>query len=247
MKHLIILTFLATILLVGCSDNSSDISTSAQSDVYSEIDLAALRVNIGISDLHDLTPEEIDGLVFMREEEKLARDVYLTFHDLYNTNIFTNIAGSEQVHTDAVLILLDRYEITDPVGDNAIGVFVNDDLQALYNDLVASGNESLENALYVGCAIEEIDILDLMEHMSHTHYKDIILVYQHLLDGSGNHLRAFVPQWEQLTGQVYEPRFMSEDLFESILNASGGSGNGHGGGGGGNGGGGNGHGGGRNH
>jgi len=245
MKHLIIFTLLATTLLVGCSDNSSDFSTSAQSDVYSEIDLAALRVNIGISDLHDLTPEEIDGLVFMREEEKLARDVYLTFHDLYNTNIFTNIAGSEQVHTDAVLILLDRYEITDPVGDNAIGVFVNEDLQALYNDLIASGNESLENALYVGCAIEEIDILDLMEHMSHTLYKDIILVYQHLLNGSGNHLRAFVPQWEQLTGQVYEPRFMSEDLFESIMNASGGGGNGHGGHG--NGGGGNGNDGGRNH
>lgn len=239
MKHLLILTLITTTLLVGCSDNSSDFRSSDHSSAYSEINLETLRVNIGNMDLMDLTPSEINGLLFMREEEKLARDVYLTFHEQYSTNVFTNIAGSEQVHTDAVLILLERYDITDPVGDNPIGVFVNEDLQTLYDELIASGTESEANALYVACAIEEIDILDLEEHMSHTAYKDIEMVYQHLLDGSGNHMRAFVPKWEQLTGEIYEPRFMSEEAFDEIMSASG-PGNGGGGGGNGNGGGGNG-------
>ena len=233
MKHLLILTLIATTLLVGCSDSSSDLSSSEHSSAYSEINLEALRVNIGNTELMDLTPAEINGLLYMREEEKLARDVYLTFHDQYNTNVFTNIAGSEQVHTDAVLILLERYDITDPVGDNPIGVFANADLQTLYDELIASGTESEANALYVACAIEEIDILDLEEHMDYTLYKDIKMVYQHLLDGSGNHMRAFVPKWERLTGQIYEPRFMSEEAFDEIMSASGpggGGGNGHGGG-----------------
>ena len=233
MKHLIFLILMVTSLLVGCSDQSTDPSAIESSSAMSEIDLDLLRVNIGNTELADLTPGEINSLIFMREEEKLAHDVYLTFHELYGTNIFANIAGSEQVHADAVLILLERYEIADPVGDNPIGVFVNEDLQTLYNDLIASGSESLEDALFVGCAIEEIDILDLVECMSQTAYKDIVMVYQHLLDGSGNHLRAFVPQWESLTGQVYEPRFLSLEFFEEIMSAGGpGNGNGNGNGGG---------------
>lgn len=49
----------------------------------------------------------------MREEEKLARDVYLTFGEKWGLTLFTNIAKSEQTHTDAVKTLLDRYEIKD--------------------------------------------------------------------------------------------------------------------------------------
>ena len=233
MKYLLMLTIIAATLVAGCSDNSSGFSSANQSNFHSEIDLETLRVNIGNIALEELTPAEIHGLEFMREEEKLAHDVYLTFHEQYGTNIFTNIAGSEQVHTDAVLILLDRYDIEDPVGDNGIGVFTNEDLQALYTELIESGSQSLEDALYVGCAIEEIDILDLIEHMSHTNYKDLQMVYQHLLEGSGNHLRAYVPQWEQRTGLEYEPRFLSVEAFDEIMSASGPGGGGNGGGGGG--------------
>ncbi len=241
MKHLLILALITTTLLLGCSDNSNDITANDAAEVsFHDMTLEELRVNIGNEAIMDLTPEEIAGLVFMREEEKLARDVYLTFHDQYGVNIFNNIAGSEQMHTDAVLLLLDRYGIADPVGDNPVGVFENEALQALYDDLIAEGSQSLEDALFVGCAIEEIDILDLEEYMAGTVYKDLLLVYRHLLDGSFNHLRAYVPFWENQTGLVYEPRFLSVEQFEEIMSASGpGGGNGNGGGGnGGNGGGG---------
>jgi len=56
-----------------------------------------------------LSESEMQGLILMREEEKLARDVYTTLGEKWDLNIFINIAGSEQTHTDAVKYLLDRY------------------------------------------------------------------------------------------------------------------------------------------
>ena len=105
-----------------------------------------------------LTADEIAGLQFMREEEKLAHDVYMTFYQQYGLAIFNNIANSEATHMAAIKTLLDRYGIADPAAGKPIGVFTNPELQALYNQLIAQGSQSLAAALKVGGAIEEIDI-----------------------------------------------------------------------------------------
>jgi len=216
---LLALTILLSCLMLGCSDDSSNAPLyDAHDTEIASIDLDALRTDLDNEKVNDLTDEEIDGLVFMREEEKLARDVYLTFQSLYDLNIFANIAISEQAHTDAVLVLLERYGIVDPVGDNAVGVFGNEELQDLYDDLVAEGSESEQAALFVGCAIEEIDILDLEEYIDGTDHADLLKVYGNLLDGSCNHLRAFVRLWEQQAGQEYVPRFLSVEDYETIIN-----------------------------
>ncbi len=55
----------------------------------------------GGANASELSQAEIDGLLFTREEEKLARDVYAAL-DGYG-NPFVNIRGSEQSHMDAVL------------------------------------------------------------------------------------------------------------------------------------------------
>ena len=87
-----------------------------------------------------LSATEIDSLQFMREEEKLARDVYLTLYDVWNVEIFNNIASSEQQHMDAIKSLLDKYDLDDPIIDNnSIGDFHNPVLQALYTELVERG------------------------------------------------------------------------------------------------------------
>ncbi len=222
---LLAVTVLALALLTGCSDDTSDPVAVTSPAAAVPLNLDDLATALTDMELKDLTPDDTAGLVYMREEEKLARDVYLTFADQYALNVFTNISASEQKHMDAVLLLLDRYEITDPIGDNAQGVFQDETLQALHDDLIATGGESLEEALLVGCAIEEIDILDLMSYSAETTPADILLVYGHLLAGSSNHLRAYVSQWEQATGQTYEPRYLSVEDFEAIMAAT----NGHGG------------------
>ena len=102
-----------------------------------------------------LTEQEIDQLLFIREEEKLARDVYLALAEKWNVPIFTNIAQSEQQHMDAVGQLIVKYGLTDPITDNTPGEFTNGILQGLYDDLVSSGKESLLDAYKIGTFIEE--------------------------------------------------------------------------------------------
>jgi hypothetical protein len=166
-----------------------------------------------------LSDAEVEGLLYMREEEKLARDVYLTLYDEWGVPVFQNIANSEQTHTNAVRNLLDRYDIEDPVADNDVGVFVNSTLQALYDQLVEEGSRSLADALRVGAAIEEIDILDLEERIAQTDNSDIQLVFENLMKGSRNHLRAFISNLKRQAGETYQPQYLSQAAFESIVDA----------------------------
>jgi hypothetical protein len=181
-----------------------------------------------------LDPFEIESLMYVREEEKLARDTYLTLYDIWGTDIFQTIAGSEQNHMDAVLGLLDKYNLEDPVLPE-IGVFQNDFLQGKYTELVAWGEQSVADALLVGCTIEEIDLVDLAVRMAQIDNRDILSVFQNLTDGSENHLRAFVARYESLTGETYTPVYLDLNTYQQIINGSSDSG-GRGGNGGGNGG-----------
>ena len=134
---------------------------------------------------------DISWLTYMREEEKVARDVYLSLNDRWNARIFKNIAASEQQHMDAIKNLLDTYSIPDPAAGKGLGEFTNPDLQKLYDDLIQQGSISKAEALRVGVVIEETDIDDLNEAIATTQHNDIRTVYGNLLQGSLNHLDAF--------------------------------------------------------
>lgn len=182
----------------------------------------------------DVDEQEIADLLWMREEEKLARDVYITLGETWSLPVFSNISQAEQQHMDAVGALLDRYEIQDPVGDNGVGVFTNPELQALYDQLVEQGSQSATDALMVGGAIEELDILDLQKAIANTDNADIQQVYTSLNAGSENHLRAFVGNLERQSGESYSPQYMDQGAYDAIMAGS--NGNGQGGNGQGNGG-----------
>ena len=167
----------------------------------------------------ELSEAETEGLLYMREEEKLARDVYLTLYAEWGMPIFRNIANAEQTHMDAIGTLIERYGLEDPVASNDIGVFTNSTLQDLYDQLVEEGSESLASALRVGVAIEEIDILDLQEYIAQTDKGDIQQVYENLTRGSRNHLRAFVSRLERETGETYEPQYLSQEAYDAIVNS----------------------------
>ena len=211
-KPLVIILITFLFLLTSCSS-----PVEADNSNYSEeIDIAKVLETMEIG---DITPEELDGLVFMREEEKLARDVYLTMFEKWEMKIFSNISKSEEKHTSAVKLLLDRYSIEDPVQNNDIGIFTNSELQELYNSLVERGNSSLIEALKVGAAIEEIDIIDLEEQINDiVKSEDIILVYNNLLKGSKNHLRAFSRNISS-QGETYTPQYMDQESYQEIINS----------------------------
>jgi len=138
-----------------------------------------------------LTEAEEQHILYMREEEKLARDVYLTLYELWGAEIFANISESEQRHMDAVKNLITRYGLVDPVVDDAVGVFTNPYFAGLYDELVMAGESSPEEALKVGVHIEELDIADLELALQEISMRAVRRVFQNLRDGSYNHLSAF--------------------------------------------------------
>jgi len=159
-----------------------------------------------------LSAAEEAGILFLREEEKLARDVYLALNDIWQYRVFENIARSEQQHMDSMLSLIDRYNLEDPA--LTPGKFTDPELQALYDTLVEHGAESLEEALRVGALIEEVDIEDLVVDMAAADNEDIDAIYDSLLRASYNHLRALVSQidrfyddYEEIIGSTsFAPR-----------------------------------------
>ena len=166
-----------------------------------------------------LTQQEKDGLILMREEEKLARDVYQALGEKWGTNIFSNIARSEQTHTNAIRDLLVKYNISDPVTNDFTGSFTSSKMKALYQDLTQQGNKSLQDALIVGATIEDLDIYDLNNLLAQTKNQDIITVYNNLLKGSRNHLRAYIKQIKR-NHISYSPQYISTTEFNQIIGSS---------------------------
>ena len=136
-----------------------------------------------------LSEKEKEALLFMREEEKLARDVYLALKEKWGLAVFSNIAESEQQHMDKVLYLLGKYELQDPA--LGPGYFTDEVLQDLYEELMAKGVLSLIDALEVGVTIEVTDIEDIENYLELTDNNDIIQIFTNLLNGSENHLEAY--------------------------------------------------------
>jgi hypothetical protein len=164
-----------------------------------------------------LSAEEIAGLKFMREEEKLAHDVYVALYALYgNDDIFYRISLSETTHTEAILALLVKYGIPDPAAGKPAGVFEDPDLQALYDTLIAMGSASHIEALKVGALIEETDIRDINAKKAVTDEADILTVYSSLLCGSQDHLRSFNSQLLAL-GVTYVPQVITQAAWDSIV------------------------------
>jgi hypothetical protein len=164
-----------------------------------------------------ISEEEKQGLIYMREEEKLARDVYLKMLEKYNARVFDNISGAEQRHMDFVKEMLDKFSVVDPVTNNDPGIFSNSDIAAQYIRLVEQGNISLIDALKAGAEIEDMDIADLNKHMSKVTNEDIMKTYKYLKRGSENHLRAFMRNLDR-RGGTYEPIYLSKTEFDDILN-----------------------------
>lgn len=162
-----------------------------------------------------ITAEEEAGLLFMREEEKLAHDIYVNMFELWGMPVFDNISKSETIHTNRILALINYFDLEDPALPG-IGEFSNTDLQDLYDQLMIQGSDSLVAGLIVGATIEEVDILDLLTHLETTENPSISMVYTNLEKGSEAHLRAFV-NILAFQGYTYEPQFLSQELFDEIM------------------------------
>lgn len=195
-----------TLLAAACGDGQGN---NDQPDAGSVADAR-------VTDASTRFASEADMLSWLRQEEKLAHDVYIALID--KAPPFTNIAASEQTHTDAVKALLLQYGIPDPAASLAPGQFSIPALQALHDALVAKGTRSVLDAITVGLEIEELDIKDIREMRDIASHADVLAMLSNLERGSRNHLRAFWKQLQQ-NGGTYTPTHLTQAEFDSIANS----------------------------
>lgn len=175
----------------------------------------------------NLSAAEQQTLSFMREEEKLARDVYQVLYKTYPLRPFANIAAAEQQHMDALKHLVQRYQILDPVKTEQAGQFTDNSLTQLYQALIQRGQSSEIAALQVGALIEETDIQDLRKALANTQTPSLKQTYQNLLEGSYRHLQAFGRQLKQRQ-QAYQAQVLTPAELKQILQMDSGRGHGRG-------------------
>lgn len=161
------------------------------------------------------SPRDVQGMRFIWEEEKVARDLYVSLYNQTNLSIFLDLVRSEQNHMDQVKVVMDRYGVAKPVPDD-YGVFENQTLIQIYDDLLARGMQSNHEALKASATFEEVSIMDLQKEIDATDNQDIVVVYQGLLAGSRKHLRSYVNDLKD-QGISYTPQYLSRTEYDQIM------------------------------
>jgi len=225
MKNLVISFFLFASVAVVSSCQKDDMN--AENAQYASVlsvsgdgTTSVIEANLksALIETSDLTDSELASLLKMKYEEKLARDVYSVLSQKWGSQVFTNISAAENNHLNAIVLLLTNYGATDTSIGEA-GVFADDAVQTLYNDLITKATVSVEEAYKTGALIEEMDIKDLNESLTTTTNENVILAFDSLLKGSRNHLRAFNLQLTNL-GLTYIPVFISQDEYTQIVTSA---------------------------
>ncbi len=185
---------------------------------YSIILAASIFIYLQAAAQTVISVQEKQDILFMWQEEKLARDAYDFMFSKYETNPFGNIRQAERRHMGEMETLIQKFNIKDAsLADTAAGKFTDPALVTLYEACVSKSSISIEEALRAGALIEETDIQDLQMRISRTSNKDILAAYEYLLMGSENHLRAFNRRLGRM-GIDYKPAVLSAKYFEKIIN-----------------------------
>jgi hypothetical protein len=212
------LGLILTVIIFTLGSCKKDKNTVGNVKNTENINTVNAQSQVNILPKESLSVEELNSLAFLREEEKLAMDVYITLYNKWGVKIFDNISKSENTHMSLVLSLLTKYDLPDPVGSNTVGIFKNTHLQALYNQLVLEGNKSPLNAYIVGATIEDLDLFDLKTALLKIDNQDIRYVFDMLAKGSRNHMRSFYKNIINAGGS-YNPQYITRDEFNAIINS----------------------------
>jgi hypothetical protein len=229
MTGILTAAIIMSFVVLSCSKTSDSIAPEESSNpvlketvLRGEFELYRFEAVVNCLDtfpLEELSQGEIAAINLMREEELLARDVYLFAGELYTIPVFNNISNSEEQHAYLVKLLIDRYELPDPAENHQNGIFVNQELQAAYDQLTDLADNSLIEALTAGATIEDLDIFDLQDLLNNViDNQDITWVFENLERGSRNHMRAFYGNLV-FRGATYTPQYISQEYFDQIISS----------------------------
>ena len=179
--------------------------TMTEADIPDE-NMTSEQTIIDSIPLSVLTLEQKATIAYMWDEERLARDIYLTLNSLTPSNTLYNIAtNAESQHVISVESLIKKYDLNilnsvdfsggysaealEAINDNE---FITPELTALYDVLYTVGSVSAEDSLKVGCMVEVTDITDLDRDIEVAgDAEDIVMIFENLRRGSYSHYWAF--------------------------------------------------------
>jgi len=176
---------------IGNGDTTAEEVASPETTISQEDSAITEEEEVATDSTVD-TSTLAEMLTFIVQEEKLAHDLYVQLASTSGAQQFQNVLNSESTHISLVQGLLTTYNIVDPTVGLAEGEFVNQDLQALYDSLLASGSIDRAGAIAAGIAVEEKDIADIEVMLASELPSDVVSVLERLLSGSQNHLAAFL-------------------------------------------------------
>jgi hypothetical protein len=222
-KTLVISGFAIVTVFTSCQKdmlNSDNVQYASMLDVSTDGTSTMINQNMqsAFVETSDLTETELATLVKMKDEERLARDVYSILYQKWGSTVFSRISSAENNHLNAIVRLMQNYNLPDTLIGEA-GTFADVNVQNLYNNLVTKGSKSIGEAYRTGALIEELDIKDLSNAIASTSNANITLVFENLEKGSRNHLRSF---YNQLTaiGIVYTPVYITQADYDQIVSSS---------------------------
>lgn len=152
-------------------------------------------------------------LIYAVEEERVARDLYLTAAERWNLRVFDRIARAEAQHELAVTQLAASATVALPAA--ARGVYATPELQKLYTDSLVLVNESEVAALRVGALVEESDIADLRRLADVATDEGTRAVLTQMEQASTRHLNAFVRNLAR-SGESYQPQVLTAEEFAAL-------------------------------
>jgi hypothetical protein len=185
-------------LNVNASVNDKKMVTAQQGTQVAAHDQSSTKANehliISETPVAALSDAQKESLLFMYNEEKMARDLYVSLNALNPIKTLENIAlRAEQTHMEMVYELITKYDLdTQNLTELAPNEFSNAAVQNLYDALYERGAPSLQASLEVGCMVEVTDINDLNVHLAEVQgIEDLEAVFENLRAGSYTHYWAF--------------------------------------------------------
>lgn len=213
---------------IGCTNKESltSVATTTEKRAYilvkengiTLIDTSALRVVVMDMPKRELSKEEINGILYIREEEKLLRDTYLFLQSKWGNPLFSGMFDATQSHMDAVLLLIQKYNLEDPATKTGVGEFITPEIQSLYYIIKEEGEKSEVDGLRAAAIVQENIVFQLESLLLKTESEDVKLVYEVLAKASRNHLRVIVNALKE-KGVEYNPRYLTEEEFKEIINS----------------------------
>lgn len=166
-----------------------------------------------------LTDAEKNHVLWMREESKVARDLYTFLFNRWGIPVFKKKMVKEQVNMDRSLTIINKYGLTDPIVKDEQGIYSKENFRQMYVELAMRGNSSLPEALRAAAITEELDIMELEDALQNTITNpDLKSIYNTMAVSSRNHLRAIIEQI-QCMGEIYGPQRLPEKRFYSIVDS----------------------------